>query len=440
VASGYTLGMRPGVVVASVGIFLATYGLIFSERVHRTIAAMAGAIAMISVGIGLGFYDWETAVAAIDFGTIGLLLGMMIIVGILQKTGFFQYMAIIVAQWTRGNPRWLLLSLAGFTALVSTVLDNVTTIVMVAPVTVSIADVVGVSAVPFLIAEAVCSNVAGVATLVGDPPNILIGSAAGLSFNDFLSHLGPVVLVVVLLSFVLLRFLFRRELATPPKHVDSLMAMQAKRALVDPVNMRRMLVTIGFTVLLYLIHGALGLPPGLVALIGASLGLLWVRPKVEEVLSEIHWDVLLFFMGLFIVVGGLEAAGVLSWVSTHLGFLSHSGILLAALGVLWVSALMSAVVDNIPFTIAMLPVIKGLGAQGAVTGPLWWALALGVGFGGNATPIGATANVVAISVSERTDEPITTHHWMRSGTWLALLGCGVGSLAIYLGVRFGWLY
>ena len=425
--------------IASIGIFLITYGLIFSERVHRTIAAMAGAIAMIAVGIGLGFYDWETAVAAIDFNTIGLLLGMMIIVGILQKTGFFQYMAIVVAQGTRGNPRWLFLSLAGFTALVSTVLDNVTTIVMVAPVTVSIAEVVGISAMPLLIAEAVCSNVGGVATLVGDPPNILIGSAAGLSFNDFLSHLGPVVVVTLLLSFGLLRLLFRHELSAPPERVESLMAIEARRALVDPKIMRRMLTVVGLTVVLYLIHDLLHLPPGLVALIGASLGLLWVRPKVEEVLSQIHWDVLLFFISLFIVVGGLETAGVLSWVSTHLGFLAHSGMLLAALAILWVSALMSAVVDNIPFTIAMLPVIKGLGGQGVATGPLWWALALGVGFGGNATPIGATANVVAVSVSERTDEPITVHHWMRSGTWLALLGCGVGSLAIYLGVKFGWL-
>jgi len=228
--------MDAGPVIASCAIFLLTYGLIFSERVHRTIAAMAGAVAMISAGIGLGFYDWETAVAAIDFNTIGLLLGMMIIVGILQKTGFFQYAAIVVAQWTRGNPWWLLLSLAGFTAVVSTILDNVTTIVMVAPVTMSIAEVVGVSAVPFLIAEAVCSNVGGVATLVGDPPNILIGSAANLSFNDFLSHLGPVVLVVLFLTFLLLKFLFRRELAIPPKHVDSLMAMEARRALLEAVS------------------------------------------------------------------------------------------------------------------------------------------------------------------------------------------------------------
>jgi Na+/H+ antiporter NhaD/arsenite permease-like protein len=363
---------------------------------------------------------------------------MMIIVGILQETGFFQFAAVLVAQWTHGNPWWLLLSLAGFTALVSTILDNVTTIVMVAPVTVSIAEVVGVSAVPFLIAEALSSNVGGVATLVGDPPNILIGSAAGLSFNDFLIHLGPVVMVVISLSFLLLRFLFRHQLAIEPTRVDSLMAMDARRALVDPRTMCRMLAVIGLTVVLYLVHDLLHLPPGLVALIGASAGLLWVRPKVEDVLSKIHWDVLLFFVALFIVVGGLEAAGVLSWVSTHLGFLAKVGLIVASLAILWGSALMSAVVDNIPFTIAMLPVIKGLTAQGVATGPLWWALALGVGFGGNATPIGATANVVAISVSERAEDPITVGQWLRSGVRIAALGCGIASLALALGIWFRW--
>ncbi len=431
--------MDTGEIAASTGIFLVTYGLIFSERVHRTVAALAGAIAMISAGIGLGFYDWEGAVAAIDFNTIGLLMGMMIIVGVLQGTGFFQYAAVRVAQLTRGEPWLLLLSLTLLTAFISMVLDNVTTIVMIAPVTVSIAEVVGVAAMPFLIAEAVCSNVGGVATLVGDPPNILIGSAADLSFNDFLSHLGPVVLLAILASLLALRGLFRRELSSEPGRRELLMSMDARRALVDRRTTGKMLVVIGITVILYLVHDILHLPPGLVALIGASGGLLWVRPDLNDVLSKIHWDVLLFFMSLFIVVGGLESTGVLSWVSHRLEFLSQGDPALAAVVVLWVSAVMSAVVDNIPFTIAMLPVISGLGAQGMQIGPLWWALALGVGFGGNATPIGATANVVAISISERTDHRITVGDWLKSGTWLALLATSVASLALWLGVKIGWI-
>jgi Na+/H+ antiporter NhaD/arsenite permease-like protein len=428
-----------GEIIASTGIFLVTYGLIFSERVHRTVAALAGAIAMISAGIGLGFYDWEVAVAAIDFNTIGLLMGMMIIVGVLQGTGFFQYAAVRVAQLTRGEPWLLLLSLTLLTAFISMVLDNVTTIVMVAPVTVSIAEVVGVAAMPFLISEAVCSNVGGVATLVGDPPNILIGSAANLSFNDFLSHLGPVVMLAILASLLALKVLFRRELRATPGRREYLMSMDARRALVDRRTTGRMLVVIGITVVLYLVHDTLHLPPGLVALIGASGGLLWVRPDINKVLSQIHWDVLLFFMSLFVVVGGLEATGVLSWVSHRLEFLSRGDPALAAVVVLWVSAVMSAVVDNIPFTIAMLPVISGLGAQGMRIAPLWWALALGVGFGGNATPIGATANVVAISISERTNHRITVADWLKSGTWLALLATSVASVALWLGVKLGWI-
>ncbi len=402
-------------------------------------AALAGAIAMISAGIGLGFYDWEVAVAAIDFNTIGLLMGMMIIVGVLQGTGFFQYAAVRVAQLTRGEPWLLLLSLTLLTAFISMVLDNVTTIVMVAPVTVSIAEVVGVAAMPFLISEAVCSNVGGVATLVGDPPNILIGSAANLSFNDFLSHLGPVVMLAILASLLALKVLFRRELRATPGRREYLMSMDARRALVDRRTTGRMLVVIGITVVLYLVHDTLHLPPGLVALIGASGGLLWVRPDINKVLSQIHWDVLLFFMSLFVVVGGLEATGVLSWVSHRLEFLSRGDPALAAVVVLWVSAVMSAVVDNIPFTIAMLPVISGLGAQGMRIAPLWWALALGVGFGGNATPIGATANVVAISISERTNHRITVADWLKSGTWLALLATSVASVALWLGVKLGWI-
>jgi len=424
-------------VVASV-IFLATYALIFSGRVHRTIAALAGAVAMIATGIGLGFYDFDLAVEAVDFNTVGLLLGMMTIVGIIQPTGAFQYFAIRLSRMSRGRPWLLFLGLSWFTALVSTVLDNVTTVVIVAPVTVSIAEVLGVNPVPFLLGEAVLSNIGGVATLVGDPPNIIIGSAAGFSFNAFLTHLGPVVLTVLLVSTALFPFFFRRELWKRPENLENLERLDARRALVDPATMRKMFWVLGFTVLLYFVHEPLHLPPGLVALIGAALGLLWVRPKVEEVMNLIHWDVLLFFIGLFVVVGGLESAGVLGLISQGLGSLARSGVFIAAVVILWLSAFMSAVVDNIPFTIAMVPVIKGLATQGMVVEPVWWALALGVGFGGNATPIGATANVVVISVSERTPHPISYRRWLSSATPVAFLSCVLGTVFLILGIKTGW--
>ena len=424
--------------VSAGAIFLATYVLIFSGKVHRTIAALAGAVAMIAAGIGLGFYDFDLAVEAVDFNTIGLLLGMMIIVGIIKPTGAFQYFAIMLSWASRGRPWVLFLGLSWFTALVSTVLDNVTTVVIVAPVTVSIAEVMGINPIPFLLGEAVLSNIGGVATLVGDPPNIIIGSAADLSFNAFLTHLGPVVLAVLLASTAVFPVIFRRELRERPRDLENLYRLDARRALVDPVTMRKMLWVLGITVLLYFVHEPLHFPPGLVALIGAALGLLWVRPKVDEVMNFIHWDVLLFFIGLFVVVGGLEAAGVLGLISRKLGTVAHSGMAIAAVAILWISALMSAVVDNIPFTIAMVPVIKALGSEGTSITPLWWALALGVGFGGNATPIGATANVVVVSVSERTPYPISPRRWISSATLVALMSCLLGTLFLVLGIGTGW--
>ncbi len=429
--------MSPGWIAAAL-VFLITYGLIFSERVHRTIAGLAGGVAMISAGIGLGFYDFDLAVKAVDFNTIGLLLGMMVIVGILQPTGFFQYAAIKLAQLTGGRGPLLFLFLAGFTTLVSTILDNVTTVVVIAPVTVSIAEVLGVSPVPLLLAEAVLSDVGGVATLVGDPPNILIGSASGLSFNQFLAHLGPVVLTVLFFSFLLSLWLFRGQLIVPEERLEFLRSLDPRRALEDPRTMQRVLWVLALTVGLYFVHDLLGLPPGLVALIGASVGLLWVRPEVDQVMVFIHWDVLLFFMGLFVVVGGLESAGVLGAISQGLAGVAGRDALPAALLILWSSAFMSAVVDNIPFTIAMIPVIKGLGLHGIPVEPLWWALAMGVGFGGNATPIGSTANVVVVSVSERTREPITFRRWFASATWISLLSCIIGSLFLILGISTGW--
>jgi Na+/H+ antiporter NhaD/arsenite permease-like protein len=424
-------------IVAGV-IFAATYALIFSGRVHRTIAALAGAVAMIAAGTGLDFYDFDLAMEAVDFNTIGLLLGMMIIVGIIQPTGAFQYFAIRLSRVSRGRPWLLFLGLSWFTALVSTVLDNVTTVVIVAPVTVSIAEVMGINPVPLLLGEAVLSNIGGVATLVGDPPNIIIGSAAGLSFNEFLTHLGPVVLAVLAVSTAVFPLIFRREFRERPENLENLQRLDARRALVAPATMWKMFCVLGFTVLLYFVHEPLHFPPGLVALIGAAVGLLWVRPKIDEVMNLIHWDVLLFFIGLFVVVGGLESAGVLGFISQELGLLAHSGVLIASVAVLWLSALMSAVVDNIPFTIAMVPVIKALGSQGGLTAPLWWALALGVGFGGNATPIGATANVVVISVSERTPHPISSRHWIASATLITFLSCLIATLFLILGIKTGW--
>jgi len=425
-------------IAVSAAIFALTYAGILTERIHRTLVVIVGAILMLCLGKWLGFYSLELAVEATDTNTITLLFGMMVVVGLFQATGFFEYLAVFAAKLARGKA-WLLFIYLGLTTtIVSMFLDNVTTIILMIPVTMSLADILGLPMTPFLIGEVMLSNVGGVATLIGDPPNILIGSAAHLSFNDFILHLGPIVLVVWLFTQGLLLFMYRKTLWHTPTRIDGLAGMTPRQALVDPKTTKRMLIVLAATIVLFFLHDSLKLESGTVALIGASAGLLWIWPDIRQALKQVHWDVLLFFVGLFVIVGGLEAAGALDIVATAISRLTTHGIVIASLVVLWSSAIMSAVVDNVPFTIAMLPILAGLQAQGVPVGPLWWALALGVGFGGNATPVGATANVIAISASEKAGQAISSRTWLRKGIPTALVACLLASvldvLAIYIGL------
>ncbi len=425
-------------IVVSTAIFSLTYLGILTERVHRTLVAMIGAIAMVAIGTWLSFYSPAAALESTDANTISLLFGMMVIVGLFRATGFFEYLAIKAAKLARGKPWLLFLYLGLATTLVSMVLDNVTTIILMIPVTMSLADILGIPVIPLLIGEVMLSNIGGVATLIGDPPNILIGSAAGLSFTDFVIHLAPIVLVAWVAAIVLLLVLFRKDLMTKPRNIDKLLAVDARSAITDPKGTRRLLAVLLGIVILFFVHDRIGLESGTVAFLGAGTALLWIWPSAREALREVHWDVLLFFIGLFVIVGGLEAAGALDVVAKSLASLSTHGLVLASLAILWASALMSALVDNVPFTIAMLPILAGLQTQGVAVGPLWWALALGVGFGGNATPIGATSNVIVMSCSEQSHTPITTRAWIRRGVPTALTACVVASALHVVGVYAGW--
>ena len=424
--------------VISLFAFVITYVGIFLEQVHRAIVALSGAALMITLGTWFSFYSAHEAMLSVDFDTIILLMGMMIIVGLFQETGFFQYLAIRAAKLARGRP-WLLLVYLGLvTSLVSTVLDNVTTIIIIVPVTVSVADVLGISPLPFLMGEVLLSNIGGVATLIGDPPNILIGSAAGFGFVDFLTHLAPIVVVVWVAAQGLLLLLFRRELRQRSSHVERLLGMDERRAIVDPLTTRRMLITLSVTIMLFFVHEPIGLEPGLVALIGACVGLLWVKPNFDRILKDIHWDVLIFFVSLFIIVGGLEASGAIGFLGRGIAALAEQSLYLAILVVLWGGAIASGVISNVPFTIAMLPIFKGLAAHGIDVAPLWWALAIGVGFGANLTPLGSAANVVIVSMSESLGEKLTLRRWLSSGSFVAFAGCALGTVAILVAVRFGW--
>lgn len=422
--------------LAAGGIFLITFMAILRERVDQTILALAGAAAMLVAGVSLGFYSEQQAVAAVDFDTLGLLLGMMILVGMLGKTGFFQYLAIYTAKRSHGNPWLLLLTLGAIITVLSMFLPNVTTIVLIAPVSILIAEILGISPLPFLISGALLANTGGVATLVGDPPNILIGSAAGFNFNDFLVRLTPIVAVAWLGAIVTIRFLFKKELTKKAHNIKALEHLDENEALHNPVAVRRILIILGAVILLFFLEDLLHITAAGAALLGAAIALLWVQPNVDEILKEVEWSVLMFFGGLFVLVGGLEASGALAQVASGLTGLAQTNLLLSGIILLWGSAILSAMVDNVPLTIVMIPLILSLGAQGVAVGPLWWALALGAGFGGNATPIGATPNLITIKLSQRTRNPITTQEWLRTGLPVMIVVCAVATVLYILTFQF----
>lgn len=413
-------------------IFIVSLVFIFSEKIHRSIAGIAGAVLMVGVGSLLGFYSEEAALEAIDFNTLGLLLGMMILVAMLEPTGFFQYLAVWAARASRGKPVRLFVLLGSITTVLSMFLDNVTTVVLIAPVTILICEILGMSPLPFLLSEALLSNTGGVATLVGDPPNVLIGSAAGLSFNDFLIHSLPIVVVVWFATLLFLRFLFHDELSKQPGNAQAVMSLNPTESLDEPKTAQRVLIILGAAILLFFVHHIFHISPSFIATGSAAAALIWVQPDIKKTFERVEWSVLIFFAALFVMVGGLEASGVLEAIVGVLEGLSDIPPLWFGVSLIWIVAILSAVVDNIPITIALIPVIRGLGASGMDIDPLWWALAFGAGFGGNGTIIGSTANIIVTTLSEKTRTPITSTIWNRRGLPVMLLTCAIASVLYIL--------
>ncbi|MDJ0710709.1 MAG: ArsB/NhaD family transporter [Woeseiaceae bacterium] len=399
-------------------ILVAAYILIFTEVIHRTLAAVVGAVTMVLVGTFAGFYSQAGAVTAVDANTMFLLLGMMTLVALLKPTGGFEYLAIRLAKLAHGSPVRLLVYLSTAVTIISLFLDNVTTVLVFAPLTVVIARLLGISPVPYLMAEALLSDTGGVATLVGDPPNVMIGSAAGIDFTQFLIHMGPIILVAWLATLFLLLVLFRKDLG---HEIDEVLDLDESRVLKDLKSLYAVCFSIVVVILLFFVHHRLHLFPGYVAWIGVAVALALVRPDPDEFLRDIDWSVLLFFTGLFVIVGGVEGSGLLDLLGQQLVSVAQEPdkLLLTAIVVMWVSAFLSAAVDNIPFTVTMIPIISHLQTQGVDVMPLWWALALGVGLGGNGSHIGSTANVICVAEAERTHKPeyrITPLFWLRKGT------------------------
>jgi Na+/H+ antiporter NhaD/arsenite permease-like protein len=418
-------------VVAST-IFLVSLALIMSEKINRTIVAAAGAAAMTMAGLIFGFYAEDVALEHIDFDTIGLLLGMMLLVAMLEPTGFFQYIAVKAGQLSGGKPWTLMLLLGLGTSVLSMFLNNVTAVILVAPVTIMLAELLNVNPTPYLMAQALLSDTAGVATSVGDPASVLVASASGYTFTQFLTHSLPIIAVVILISLVLLRFLFREELSKVAPNARTVVQLNAAEALRDIPTLRRVLLVLAVTIALFALQEPLGISLALIALTGAAVALIWIRPDIDRTLGQVQWSVLVFFIGLFVMVGGLAEAGALDIIARAVSGIGNRPILMG-IAIIWIVATLSALVDNVPITITMIPVLHGLSEFGVDVRALWWALVFGAGLGGNATIVGSTANLVIVELSQSTSTPITAGLWSRRGLPVTIVGCTVVSLLFALG-------
>lgn len=408
-------------------IFVLTYAFIAAERIHKTLVALAGAMAMILINI----IDQQEAFQAIDFNVIFLLAGMMVIADILRRTGVFQRAAIISAKLARGNPLLVLVYLSIATALLSAFLPNVTTVILIAPVTLFVAARLQVSPLPFLTSEIIASNIGGTATLIGDPPNTMIGSAAGLDFMSFIYNLAPVAIFTLVVFLALAWLLFGRELKATPEVRASIMAIDETEMITDAPLLRKSLLILGLTMIGFVLHGALGYEPATIALLGATALMIIARQHPQDVLKEVEWSTLFFFVGLFILVGGVVKVGLIDLVAQGTLNLTQGNLTLTTLLLLWFSGLASGIVDNIPYTATMIPVVMELGEHMPAI-PLWWALALGACFGGNLTIIAASANVIVGNIAEQGG------HRISFGTFLKY-GMVATAMSLALSTAYLWL-
>jgi Na+/H+ antiporter NhaD/arsenite permease-like protein len=419
----------------ALAIFLVAFFLIATEKVDKVKVVLVAAGLMAVLGLVPGSEVFFSEHEGIDWNVIFLLFGMMVIVGIVKQTGVFDFLAIWAAKKARGRPYRLMVMLMGITAIASPFLDNVTTIMLVAPVTVVVCNRLRIPAQPYLIAEVLASNIGGAATLIGDPPNIIIGSRAGLTFVDFLVHMTPVVVVVFVVFVLLTKVLFRSSFRYNEEHVAAVMALQERRAITDPVMLRRCLVVFAGVVVGFGLHAVLHVDPAIVALVGAGVMLLVTRVDVGDVLAEVEWPTLVFFMGLFVMVGGLVHTGVIETIGTWTVEAFGDDHFLAATALLFGSSVLGAFFDNIPYVATMAPVVEGMvaGIPDAATGEaLWWSFALGADFGGNGTAVAASANVVAVGIAARTGHPISFWQFTRYGIVVTALSTTMAWVYVWL--------
>ncbi|MEN6413930.1 MAG: ArsB/NhaD family transporter [Veillonellales bacterium] len=413
----------------SVIVFLITYAIIISEKIPRMVIAMAGGLVMVL----LGFLSQETAIKDnIDFNTLGLLIGMMILVAITRRTGIFEAVALWSASLTRGDPRRLLALLSLITAAASAFLDNVTTVLLIVPVTLTLTDKLQVTPVPYLISEIIASNIGGTATLIGDPPNIMIGSAARLTFNDFFIQLAPVCLLILFVTIGLLLLVYRKDMGVDENHRQAVLELDFKDEIRDWSLLRKSLLVLGLTIMGFALHGVLQLESATIALAGAVLLLLLSGEEPEDILLHIEWPTIFFFVGLFVLVGGLKATGVIGMLAGWILTITQGNIMATSLLILWVSAIASAFIDNIPFVATMIPMLQEMGRiSGLNLAPVWWSLSLGACLGGNGTLIGASANVVVAGIADKHGIPLTFRQYTKIAFPLMIVSIVISHIYIY---------
>ena len=419
--------------VLAATVFVLMYAVIVSEKIHRTVAAMLGAVIMMLAGI----MSIDTALHHVDFNTLGLLVGMMLLVGVTSHTGLFDFVAIWAAQKANAEPKKLLTYLAVITAVFSAFLDNVTTVLLMVPVTFSITQKLHLKPMPFLLTQILASNIGGTATLIGDPPNIMIGSGAGLTFADFICYDGPVCVIILAVFIVIFYFLYGRKLTSTPEARDAIMVLDESEVIRDKGLMHKSIVMIVVVIVAFMLHGQLQLESSMIALAAATVMLLIGGQDIEEMILGVEWTTIGFFAGLFVVVGGMVQTGVIDMLAQALIDVTGGDPVATMLVILCASAVISSILDNIPFTATMIPIILYMGSQGIDVWPLWWALSLGACLGGNGTLIGASANVVLSGISTREGYPITFMSFLKVGMPMMLLSIAI--TAVYLMIRFVWI-
>ena len=417
--------------IIALAIFVPVIGVIVSEKLHRAACALIGAMLLVLIGI----LEPVEALGFIDFNTIGVLIGMMMFVAVVKNSGIFEFLAVKAAKIAKGNPWKIMVYFMIITAVLSAFLDNVTTVLLIGPMTFSICKTLELNPIPFLLTQIISSNVGGTATLIGDPPNIMLGSAADITFLQFVLYDGPIVVIVMAATIICFKFMYKKGLSVTPEKMALIMQMDENKEIRDRVLFYKSIVMICLVALAFILHDTLGLKTSIIALSCAALMILIGKQDVEETVHDVEWPTIVFFAFLFIVVGGLEKVGIIHMMAEAMINATGSHYVILMIVILWVSAICSSVLDNIPFVATLIPLIQTMASEGIDVWPLWWAVSIGACFGGNGTIIGASANVVLTGIANRRGFPITFIDYLKVGGPMMLLSIVLAT--IYLLVRFG---